>query len=36
LSATNLSKLFGEGVQFNANVLQDGGGSGLGLFNTKG
>ena len=36
LSAANLSKLFGEGVQFNANGLQGGGGSGLGLFNTKG
>jgi len=36
LSATNLNKLFGEGVQFNANSLQGGGGSGLGLFNTKG
>ena len=36
LSAANLGKLFGEGVQFNANGLQGGGGSGLGLFNTKG
>ena len=36
LSAANLKKLFGEGVQFNANGLQDGGGSGLGLFITKG
>ena len=36
LSAANLKKLFGEGVQFNANGLQGGGGSGLGLFNTKG
>ena len=36
LSATNLSKLFGEGVQFNANGLQGGGGSGLGLFIAKG
>ena len=36
LSATNLGKLFGEGVQFNANGLQGGGGSGLGLFITKG
>ena len=36
MSADNLHKLFGEGVQFNANVLQGGGGSGLGLFITKG
>ena len=36
LSPANLKKLFGEGVQFNANGLQGGGGSGLGLFNTKG
>ena len=36
LSAANLRKLFGEGVQFNANGLQGGGGSGLGLFITKG
>ena len=36
LSAANLGKLFGEGVQFNANDLQGGGGSGLGLFITKG
>ena len=36
LSAENLSRLFGEGVQFNANGLQGGGGSGLGLFITKG
>ena len=36
LSPTSLSKLFGEGVQFNANGLQGGGGSGLGLFVTKG
>ena len=36
LSAANLRKLFGEGVQFNANGLQAGGGSGLGLFITKG
>ena len=36
LSPANLSKLFGEGVQFNANGLQGGGGSGLGLFITKG
>ena len=36
LSAANLGKLFGEGVQFNANGLQGGGGSGLGLFISKG
>ena len=36
LSPGNLQRLFGEGVQFNANGLQGGGGSGLGLFNTKG
>ena len=36
LSPTNLLRLFGEGVQFNANGLQGGGGSGLGLFITKG
>jgi signal transduction histidine kinase len=36
LSPANLDRLFGEGVQFNANGLQDGGGSGLGLFITKG
>jgi hypothetical protein len=36
LSVENLGRLFGEGVQFNANGLQGGGGSGLGLFNTKG
>ena len=36
LSAKNIGKLFGEGVQFNANGLQGGGGSGLGLFITKG
>ena len=36
LSPANLRKLFGEGVQFNANGLQGGGGSGLGLFITKG
>ena len=36
LSPTSLSKLFREGVQFNANGLQGGGGSGLGLFVTKG
>ena len=36
LSPANLLRLFGEGVQFNANGLQGGGGSGLGLFNAKG
>ena len=36
LSPENLGRLFGEGVQFNANELQGGGGSGLGLFVTKG
>ena len=36
MSAANLRKLFGEGVQFNANGLQGGGGSGLGLFISKG
>ena len=36
LSPANLLRLFGEGVQFNANSLQGGGGSGLGLFITKG
>ena len=36
LSKANLKLLFGEGVQFNANKLQNGGGSGFGLFITKG
>jgi len=36
LTADNLNKLFREGVQFNANKLQAGGGSGLGLFIAKG
>ena len=36
LSPANLGRLFGEGVQFNANGLQGGGGSGLGLFISKG
>ena len=36
LSPANLTRLFGEGVQFNANGLQGGGGSGLGLFISKG
>ena len=35
LSPTNLGKLFGEGVQFYANGLQGGGGSGLGLFSDQ-
>jgi CheY-like chemotaxis protein len=36
LSAENLRHLFEEGVQFNANALQEGGGSGFGLYITKG
>ena len=36
LSPENLSQLFQEGVQFNANKLQGGGGSGLGLWISKG
>ena len=36
LSSESLGRLFGEGVQFNANGLQGGGGSGLGLFISKG
>mmetsp|Transcript_10355 Transcript_10355/g.14257 ORF Transcript_10355/g.14257 Transcript_10355/m.14257 type:complete len:826 (+) Transcript_10355:1774-4251(+) len=36
LTADNLNKLFREGVQFNANKLQGGGGSGLGLWIAKG
>ena len=36
LSPEQLAALFGEGVQFNANELQAGQGSGLGLFITKG
>mmetsp|Transcript_17611 Transcript_17611/g.24175 ORF Transcript_17611/g.24175 Transcript_17611/m.24175 type:complete len:820 (-) Transcript_17611:228-2687(-) len=36
LSAENMKMLFKEGVQFNANNLQAGGGSGLGLWITKG
>mmetsp|Transcript_10354 Transcript_10354/g.14253 ORF Transcript_10354/g.14253 Transcript_10354/m.14253 type:complete len:791 (+) Transcript_10354:1774-4146(+) len=36
LSAENLKLLFKEGVQFNANKFQAGGGSGLGLFIAKG
>lgn len=36
LSPEQLQRIFGEGVQFNANTLQAGQGSGLGLFITKG
>ena len=36
LTVDNLKRLFGEGVQFNANKLQAGGGSGLGLWIAKG
>lgn len=36
LSEDQLKQLFKEGVQFNANKLQSGGGSGLGLWITKG
>lgn len=36
LTADNLKRLFGEGVQFHANKLQAGGGSGLGLWIAKG
>lgn len=36
LSTEELARIFGEGVQFNANALQAGQGSGLGLFITKG
>ncbi|CAE7674889.1 luxQ, partial [Symbiodinium microadriaticum] len=36
LSAENLERLFGEGVQFNPNDLQGGNGSGLGLWISKG
>jgi len=36
MSPEQLSKLFCDGVQFNANELQAGGGSGLGLFIAKG
>ena len=35
LTSDQLGRLFGEGVQFNANRLQNGQGSGLGLFITK-
>jgi signal transduction histidine kinase len=36
LTSEQLQNLFGEGVQFNANDLQQGQGSGVGLFITKG
>jgi len=36
MTQDELSKLFGEGVQFNAHELQEGKGSGLGLFIAKG
>jgi len=36
ISSGNLSRLFQEGVQFNANELQKGGGSGFGLYIAKG
>ena len=36
LSEENISNLFQEGVQFHSNDLQDGGGSGFGLFIAKG
>ena len=36
LAARDIAKLFTEGTQFNANKLQGGGGSGFGLFITKG
>ena len=36
LSEQQLSEIFAEGVQFNANLLQAGGGSGLGLYISKG
>lgn len=36
LSADNIVNLFQEGVQFNPNALQNGGGSGFGLFIAKG
>ena len=35
ISSVNLSRLFQEGVQFNANELQKGGGSGFGLYIAK-
>ena len=36
ISKENQTKLFGQYVQFNANALQKGGGSGLGLWISKG
>jgi signal transduction histidine kinase len=36
ISKENLGLLFGEGVQFNANSLQGGGGSGFGMYIAKG
>jgi CheY-like chemotaxis protein len=36
ISSINLSRLFQEGIQFNANELQKGGGSGFGLYIAKG
>jgi signal transduction histidine kinase len=36
ISKENQKKLFGQYVQFNANSLQKGGGSGLGLWISKG
>jgi signal transduction histidine kinase len=36
LTSENVDKLFQEGVQFNADTLQGGGGSGFGLFIAKG
>ena len=36
ISRENMKKLFGQYVQFNANALQKGGGSGLGLWICKG
>ena len=36
MSGENLQQLFQEGVQFNANTLQGGGGSGFGLYISKG
>ena len=35
LTETNIQGLFKEGVQFNANTLQGGGGSGFGLYISK-
>ena len=36
MSPDQLKKLFGDGIQFNKNELQSGGGSGIGLFLSKG